>query len=408
MLINGKRELAYISKILNVSPINGADNIELVKINGWNCISKKNEFHVGDYCVYFEIDSKLDSKRNWTSFLEKKHYAVKTMKLSKFNVISQGLALPLSDIPDFSYKDSKWIIKGKEVYENMPLTEALGVSYYVPEDNVRKSSTNISSKNSRWNKVVIRHPWIVKSKIGRRLSKYNWFKNLCVTFLSEKYIDTSFPTKFDYIGKTDEDRIENRTDLLKIKQLWTVTTKVDGCSATYILSNHDKDKNEFYVCSRNLRILSPNQDTFFRENVYWKIAEEYKIKDILQKLLNTGAFGDYICIQREIAGEAVQGNPHKLKGLHFYVFNLISPEHGRYNSFLAKSILSSYGLDFVPIVSRDFIMPDTIEEMKALADGECEVPGSTGLREGYVYRLNSNPFVSVKNVSNKYLLKKKE
>ena len=59
MIINNKRALAYVEKIAWVKPIEGADNIELIGINGWTCIAKKGEFKRLDLCVYFEIDSFL-------------------------------------------------------------------------------------------------------------------------------------------------------------------------------------------------------------------------------------------------------------------------------------------------------------------------------------------------------------
>ena len=59
MLIDKKRALAYTAKCGAIKPIEGADNIELMAVNGWNVIVKKGEFKEGDYCVYFEIDSKL-------------------------------------------------------------------------------------------------------------------------------------------------------------------------------------------------------------------------------------------------------------------------------------------------------------------------------------------------------------
>ena len=59
MLIKGKRALAYTAKCGAIKPIEGADNIELMAVNGWNVIVKKGEFKEGDYCVYFEIDSKV-------------------------------------------------------------------------------------------------------------------------------------------------------------------------------------------------------------------------------------------------------------------------------------------------------------------------------------------------------------
>ena len=59
----GVRELAYIVRVGWVRPIEGADNIELIGINGWTCIAKKGEFKEGDLAVYFEIDSKYEYHR---------------------------------------------------------------------------------------------------------------------------------------------------------------------------------------------------------------------------------------------------------------------------------------------------------------------------------------------------------
>ena len=44
MLINGKRALAYTVRCGVIKPIEGADNIELMAVNGWNVITKKGEF----------------------------------------------------------------------------------------------------------------------------------------------------------------------------------------------------------------------------------------------------------------------------------------------------------------------------------------------------------------------------
>ena len=53
------RKLASIQKINGVFPIPDADRLELVQVLGWKCVGGKNEFHVGDLVVYFEIDSFL-------------------------------------------------------------------------------------------------------------------------------------------------------------------------------------------------------------------------------------------------------------------------------------------------------------------------------------------------------------
>ena len=53
------RKLASIQKIKAVMPIPDADRLELVQVLGWKCVGGKDEFHVGDMVVYFEIDSFL-------------------------------------------------------------------------------------------------------------------------------------------------------------------------------------------------------------------------------------------------------------------------------------------------------------------------------------------------------------
>ena len=56
------RNLASIQKIEWKKPIEGKDRIELVGILGWQVITKKDEFQVGDKAVYVEIDSILPEK----------------------------------------------------------------------------------------------------------------------------------------------------------------------------------------------------------------------------------------------------------------------------------------------------------------------------------------------------------
>ena len=144
MLINGKRALAYTVKCGAIKPIEGADNIELMAVNGWNVITKKGEFKEGDMCVYFEIDSKLPA-RDWSEFMIKKGYKVKTMKLNKFGVVSQGLALPV-DVFEIKIPNE----------EGVDLTDILEVTYSVEEDNKRKAEIN------KYDKMRQRHPDLFK------------------------------------------------------------------------------------------------------------------------------------------------------------------------------------------------------------------------------------------------------
>ena len=95
-----KRKLATIREISKLSPIEGADLIELAHIDGWQCVVKKGDFKAGQYCVYFEIDSFLPIREEF-EFLRKSCYKkladgregfrLKTIRLK--GQLSQGLAL---------------------------------------------------------------------------------------------------------------------------------------------------------------------------------------------------------------------------------------------------------------------------------------------------------------------------
>lgn len=392
MLVNGTRALAYTAEIGGVFPISGADNIERVTVGGWNLIAKKGEFQVGDLCVYFEIDSKLPYDQPWAEFLAPKKFKVKTMKLSKFGVISQGLALPYSAFEGITLPDKAGV----------DLTKALGVTYCDAEDAIRK----MTSEEQDMMRINMTHKKFVKSKFGKWIMRYSFGRRI-VRFIFRKRTknNKSFPKRFPFVRQTDEERIENMVYILQDKQPWIKTTKVDGTSSTYILERKLFGRYEFYVCSRNVRQLSADQKTFHDFNPYWYNAEKYHIREALTSYLKLHPEMSYAAIQGESYGKDLQGNPHKLPDVRFAAFNFIDSSIGRWNSIMAKQLLETYNIPWVPIIDEHYILPDDLEEFKLSADGPCEVPDSKGLREGYVYR-SLDGKQSFKNVSREYLIKR--
>ena len=192
MIINDKRALAYTARCGKIEKIEGADNIELMSVLGWKVIVKIGEFHEGDLCVYFEIDSKLPEKE-WSAFMGPKKYKVKTMKLGKFKVISQGLALPMSvfdvDIPS---------------EEGVDVTDLLGITYIVEEDNARKGKVDPDAK---YKSMAARHQKIFKKKWARWIMRRSWGRKIMVFFYGKKKDNPrTFPTHFPFVHKTDEER----------------------------------------------------------------------------------------------------------------------------------------------------------------------------------------------------------
>jgi len=392
---NNERELAYVVSVTDVFPMD-ADRLERVMINGWSVVCGKGDFKKGDLGVFFEIDSLLPEVEpfNQIEFLKTKNYKIKSQKIR--GVVSQGLLIPLTE---FNFKH--------EVREGDFLTKELGVTYYIAEDNKRKASVNQSDKYRR---MSARHSNLFKTKPFRWLMKREWGRKfLFVFFGKKKDKPLQFPTHFPYIHKTDEERVENMPWILTDKSPWVKTTKIDGTSATYILEKKKFGKYEFYVTSRNVRQQTPEQKNYHNTNadndtnVYWDMAFKYHIEDFLRKMLEGNALS-YVAIQGEIAGPNIQGNPHKLPEVRFYGFNLIDSCGGRWNSVSAAKYCKNFGIEWVPIIDENYILPDDFEEFKLSADGPCEVPDSNGLREGYVYR-SQDGARSFKNVSRKYLLK---
>ena len=389
MIINDKRALAYTVRCGKIEKIEGADNIELMSVLGWKVIVKIGEFHEGDLCVYFEIDSKLPEKE-WSEFMASKKYKVKTMKLGKFNVISQGLALPVS-VFDVNIPDE----------DGVDVTELLGVTYSVEEDNTRKS--NKVNKDKKYQSMSARHAKLFKKPFFRWMMRREWGRKLLFVFFGKKKDNPrGWPTHFPFIHKTDEERCENLPWVLGYERPLIVTEKLDGTSTTFILERKGRKKYEFYVLSRNVRQADEKQECYHDHNIYWDMAFKYDVENKLRKYLDDRPDLTYVCIQGESVG-SVQGNPLKLTEDDFYVFNFIDSKNGRWDSLNGKNHMEFLGFKWVPILDTNFMMPSNMEEFKQMATAPSVVNPNV-MREGIVLRDPTNDF-SFKNVSREYLLK---
>jgi RNA ligase (TIGR02306 family) len=217
-----------------------------------------------------------------------------------------------------------------------------------------------------------------------------------------------------FIRKTDEERIQNMTkefeDMKKHK--YFVTEKLDGSSATYYFRD-----GVFGVCSRNLELADPGEfepavvmcedgiERPKKENTFWKVAKELFIQEKL------GTLEQNYAIQGELIGEGIQGNPYKIKGHTLKIFNVFNIDNQEYlglnemEEFLKKINVDNHPLELVPVLNRDYKLPDTIEEILAQADAKSVLHKDTD-REGIVIR-NHDKSVSFKAISNTFLLKEK-
>lgn len=380
-----ERALAHIEKIEWVRPIEGADNIELIGVLGWVCIAKKQEFNQGDLAVYIEIDSKCPESDERFAFLEAKHYKVKTMKLGKFKVISQGLALPISLFPELEGKGI-----GTDVTADLKIT-------YSSEEEIKRKSNGVDP-NAKYNSMAQRHKKLFSKPIVRKIMRYKLGRKIMFLFFGRKKDNPKgFP---NWIVKTDEVRIENAPFYLQSTDKWVKTEKLDGTSCTYAVDRNKKGKFEFIVCSRNVRQADRNQETYHDSNVYWELADKYNIESVLTEFANENNY-NRVVLQGEGVG-SVQGNPYKMQEDKLYVFNLII-DGKRLSTIDMAEFCDKHGLPHVPIIDIAYILPKTMEEMKQEADGYSEINPKVK-REGFVYR-SADGQQSFKNVSREYLLK---
>ena len=348
-----ERKLATIQRITALHPIPGADFLDRAEIKGWNVVVKKDEFQVGDLCVYCEIDSLMPEKPEF-EFLANKKYRIKTMKFK--GQVSQGIAFPISILKDYvipEHKKEEWI--GKDV------TEILGIEKY--EEPIPA----------------------------------------CLGGIAEGRF-------FTHSIKTDEERIQNLTEVYeeyRDNYTWVATEKLDGSSCTYTVY-----EDKFGVASRNLR-LKEHPDN--EKNSFWKFARENDIEAKMKIFIAENNM-EALTIQGELIGEGIQKNKYRLKGQSVRFFRVFDPGAYKFFApWMMISIFKGMELETVPIIKRGLTLPNTIQELLEYADGRSALYDTA--REGIVfvadYELNefTRPLedyqgrLSFKVISNKFILK---
>ncbi len=211
------RKLATLTRIEALHPIPNADAIECATIGGWHVVVAKSAFAVGDWAVYFEIDS-LIPRKSWSEFLfgtnsGQRVHRLRTVRLR--GQISQGLLIPASEIPELADLPLS-------EHLDADLTERLGVTKFLAPI---PAALQASSKGSR-------------------------------------------PS---FVPKTDEPRLQSNMWLLPIlqKNASYVTLKYDGTSFSAY-----RWEGTFGVCSRNMDLKQG-------ENAYWNLATALCLPDTL-------------------------------------------------------------------------------------------------------------------------------
>ena len=299
--MENNNSVCYVATITEIRPIEGADNIELAIVGGWNAITKKGEYKANDLIIVATTDAvipqDLSDKMEVTNYL-RKGQRVRTVKLR--GVYSECLLIP--------YKFTKFAHKDGD-----DLMEELGIFKYEPP--VKQVQLASGRK--------------IRYQDNPNFHVYYKFPNL-------KNVDGMF---------TEEDTVE-------------ITRKIHGTNARYgivkktKLTFWDKVKKffgladkwidyEFVVGSHNVEKGSDSQG-FYDTNVWYQIADKYEIKKRLWEYVKSVAMepeiGDGITIYGEIYGAGIQKNyDYGLADIQFVGFDV--KENGEYLSPINAKLL---------------------------------------------------------------------
>ena len=302
--MENQNSVCYVGCVTEVKAIEGADNIELAVVGGWNAITKKGEYAVGDKVVVATTDAVipvgLSDLMQVTNYL-RKGQRVRTVKLR--GVYSECLLIP------FKYLAPKSL--EKNVKEGYDMMEILGVTKYEPP--VKQ----------------------IQLASGRKI-KYKDNPNFHIYY--------KFPNLKNVAGMfTEEDVVE-------------ITRKIHGTNARYgivrktSLSFMDKVKKffrlggewidyEYVYGSHNVEKGSDSQG-FYSTDVWRTIADKYQIKEKLWELVKdqytVEELGAGIVMYGEIYGGGIQKN---------YEYGLTDMEFAGFD-------FSEDGTYFAPLTAR--------------------------------------------------------
>lgn len=369
------RKLLRVVIIDDIIEHPNADSLELAIVGGWQVCVKKGEFSKGGKAIYAEVDAMLPVLNDMFSFLagssnyevDGVQYArVKTIKLRK--ELSQGILFSINGPTHF--EDGHDLTTSYKV-----------IKYEAPSE--RQAGSALGS--------------VKKAKL--------------------------FP---DFIPKTDQERVQNIVRKYECAVIdgeeFEVSYKLDGSSFTAYIKG-----DKVGVCSRNVELQLQREVWGWKKRIteMWKqflkhgryarwqtgvdpesnsftsLFTELNLEDALKRARMF--IGGDIAIQGEMVGPSIQGNFEGVDKNKLYVYSVFDIDKGVY--FLpdtAQSIVSYAGLTYVPVLEYRTVLPATVGEVIAMADGPSGLNGK--YREGLVFKSLRRNF-TFKVISNKYLLK---
>jgi RNA ligase (TIGR02306 family) len=315
-------EVCQINEIL---PHPNADRLELAKIKGWTTVVGKNQFQVGEKCIFIPPDSVLTQE--FAQSINVLPYLGKLAKLADGSRPSGGrvMVAKLRGQPSYGF-----VIKCPENYN-------LG-------DNVADQL-----RITKWEPPV-------ESSIGD--------------------VETSHPLFHQY---TDIENYRNYPNLFNEDDEVIITEKIHGTSCRLGLIECDNGP-QFMVGSHRIR-RKPIDDKN-RQCKYWACLTE-QIKELLLALgANTIVFG-------ELYGSGIQDMTYGYSNGHteFRVFDICVDNHYT-NHRVITQLCDTYEIPMVPTLYRGLFSSQIVESLSTGPTKVCDHEKIKGFaqREGIVIK----------------------
>lgn len=395
------KPLAYTVKINEVNPIEGADRIEIAKVMDYSVVVKKGEYKPGDFAMYVEIDSLLPdgldnaedrarmdeltsmiksdpdnadikteiaeltakSKYPYFEFLRARKFKIKSMKLGKFGVISQGILFKPDELGLTKVKE------GQDLTKQFNITEIV-----LDEEEAGLTSKKKDNFIVRW---LMRYAWF---RVWRKR------KNPTETW------DDSWPSK------SDETNVQKVFTQMKRKYgddgEWISTEKLEGQNITIyseeVKSFFGKKSKRIGVCSRTREVSLRGNNG----NSFWGTVKRLRLDEKIKAIP-----GEWFC-RGEHVGPGIQGNIYQLPRTEVRFFDFYEKKNGKFiklNWEETKAFSEKWDLPLVPVLDEDYHLPETCQEMLFESDKKTVFGNNLKhKREGFVLRRKEDMTVSFK------------
>ena len=318
--------IVEICEIKEILEHKNADALEILVIKGWESISKKGEYKMGDSIIYIPPDTivpdNIAEKYNLRNYLAgKKQNRVKCIKLR--GAMSFGLVLPNE--------------------ENLPVgtevSEKFGYSKYIPP---------------------------IRITAGDAAPEDPFF---------DRY--------------TDIENIRNFPDVFEEGEMVVVTEKIDGTNVRNSAAKNEDGDIEYKAGSHKVKRKRPETEEELANNTYWFPMSIPSVKKLLTALIGNPKYKvkNNITLYSEIYGRVRGGHKSLHYGkpdtLNFAAFSI--KIDGKYVDYSYFNMLC--GIFNVPMVPVLEITEFNIDKMKELSRGDSILAAENGvkhMREGIV------------------------